>query len=252
MSNYPVSLEAVNLSPGSKTNQSLVDLLPYTWNHSTSYWAASVTQHGDGTDSPPRSDILGVKATDSTSLEPRWRNIVRPSEVPWVNDHVVQSNIFFPAAGFLTMAVEAGHQCRITKNDSVRGYSRRKITVGHALIIPQNANKVETMICLRPYNESLRMSSDIWDELCVSSSVDGSPWTENCHGLISVQKATETTEVDGGRQEREESDRFSHMISDFETKCTTNMDTQEICKDLDGLGLYFGLLFTNWRYETKT
>ena len=186
MSNYPVNLKAVNLSPRSKTNQSLVDLPPYTWNDSSSYWAASVTQHGDGTDSPSRNDILGVKATDSTSLEPHWRNIVRPSEVPWVNDHVLQSNILYPAAGFLAMAVEAGHQCRITKNDNVRGYSLREITIGHALIIAQNANKVEIMIRLRPYNESLRVLSDIWDELCVSSSVDGSPWTENCHGLISV------------------------------------------------------------------
>ena len=247
VNNYPVNLEAVNSSPGSKTSQILVDLPPYTWNHSSSYWAASIPQHGNGIDSSSRNDILGVRATDSNSLEPRWRNIVRPSELPWVNDHVVQSNIIYPAAGFLAMAIEAGHQRRITKNDDIRGYSLREITIGHALIIPQNANKVETMISLRPYSESLRVSSDIWDEFCVSSSVDGSPWTENCRGLISVQTATETTEVDGGRQNREESDRFSHMISDFETKCTTNMDTQEMYKDLNGLGLSFGPFFTNMR-----
>ena len=247
VNNYPINLKAVNLSPGSKTSQILVDLPPYTWNHSTSYWAASVPPHGNGIDPPSRNDILGVKATDSTSLEPLWRNIVRPSEVPWVNDHVVQSNILYPAAGFLAMAIEAGHQSRITKNDDIIGYSLREITIGHALVIPQNANKVETMISLRPYSESVRVPSDIWDEFCVSSSVDGSPWTENCRGLISVHKATETTEVDGGRQNREESDRFYHMISDFETKCTTNMDAQEMYKALDGLGLSFGPLFTNMR-----
>ena len=247
VNNHPVNLKAVNLSPGSKNNQILVDLPPYTWTHSTSYWAASVTKHGDGTDTSSRNDILGIKATDSTCLEPRWRNIVRPSEVPWVNDHVVQSNVLYPAAGFLAMAIEAEHQCRVTKNDNARGYSLREITIGHALIIPQNADKVETMISLRPYNESLRVSSDIWDEFCVSSSVDGSPWIENCRGLISVQKATETTEVDGGRQNREEFDRFRNMISDFETKCVTNMDTQEMYKALDGLGLSFGPLFTNMR-----
>ena len=245
--NHPVNLKAVNLSPGSKTNQLLVDLPPYTWNHSSSYWAASVPHHRNGITASSRNDILGVKATDSTSLEPRWRNIVRPSEIPWVNDHIVQSNIVYPAAGFLAMAVEAGHQRRVATTDDIRGYNLREITIGHALIIPQNANKVETMISLRPYSESVRVSSDIWDEFCVSSSVDGSPWTENCRGLISVQKATETTEVDNGRQNREESDRFCQMISDFETKCTTNMDTQEMYKALDGLGLGFGPLFTNMR-----
>ena len=245
--NYPVDLKAVNLSPGSKTSQILVDLPPYTWNHSSSYWAASIPHYEKFINSPTRNDILGVKATDSTSLEPRWRNIVRLSEVPWVNDHVVQSNILYPAAGFLAMAVEAEHQCRITRNDDIRGYSLREITIDHALIIPRNANKVETMISLRPYSESLRLSSDIWDEFCVSCSVDGSPWTENCRGLISVQKATETTEVDGGRQSREESDRFRQLISEFETSCTTNMDIQEMYKALDDLGLSFGPLFTNMR-----
>lgn len=245
VNNHPINLKAVNLSPGSKTSQVLVDLPPYTWDHSSSYWAVPIPLYGNGIDSPSRNDIIGVKATDSSSLEPRWRNIVRTSEVPWVKDHVVQSNILYPAAGFLAMAVEAGHQHRITKNDDVKGYSLREITIGHALIIPQNANKVETMISLRPFSGSLRVSSDIWDEFCVSSSVDGSSWTENCRGLISVQKATETTEVDGGRQNRQESDRFCHMISDFETMCTTNMDTQEMYKALDRLGLSFGPLFTN-------
>ena len=247
VSNYPVNLRAVNLCSGSKTSQNLVDLPPYVWDHSNSYWAPSVPHHRIGVDPPFRNDILGVKTTDSTSLEPRWRNIVRPSEVPWVNDHVVQSNILYPAAGFLAMAIEAEHQRRISINDDIKGYSLREITIGHALIIPRNADRVETMISLRPYGESLRVSSDIWDEFCVSSSVDGSPFTENCRGLISVQKATEITEVDGGRQNREESHRFSHMISDFESKCTTNMDTRDMYKALDELGLSFGPLFTNMR-----
>ena len=247
VNNYPVDLKAVNLSPGSKASQTLVDLPPYAWNHSSSYWAASVLRHEKDIDPPSRNDILGVKTTDSNSLEPRWRNIVRLSEVPWVNDHVVQSNILYPAAGFLAMAIEAEHQRRTTKNDDIKGYSLREITIGHSLIIPRNANKVETMISLRPNSESLRVPSDVWDEFCVSSSVDGSPWTENCHGLISVQKATEITEVDGGRQNREESDRYCHMISDLETKCTTKLDAKVMYKGLDELGLSFGPLFTNMR-----
>ena len=247
VNNHPVDLQAVNLYPGSKASQMLVDLPPYAWNHSSSYWAASVPRHEKDIDSPTRNDILGVKTTDSSSLEPRWRNIVRLSEVPWVNDHVVQSNILYPAAGFLAMAIEAEHQRRSTKNDDIKGYSLREITTGHSLIIPRNAEKVETMVSLRPYSGSLRVPSDVWDEFCISSSVDGSPWTENCHGLISIQKTTEVTEVDGGRQNREESDRYCHMISDFETKCTVRLDTKVMYKGLNELGLSFGPLFTNMR-----
>ena len=73
-----------------------------------------------------------------------WRYIVLPSDVPWVKDHVVQSNILYPAAESLTMAIDTRNQCQSTKNDNLSGYSLRETTIGHAVIIPQNTNKVET------------------------------------------------------------------------------------------------------------
>ena len=53
------------------------------------------------------------------------------------------------------------------------------------------------------------------------------------------------TEVDGGRQAHEESERFRHMVSDYEMDCTSVVDTKEIYKALDKLGLSFGPLFSN-------
>ena len=242
---YPVNLNAVNFASGLECKKVLVDLPPYSWDHSISYWAETAKNIEQGGKSYSRSDIIGLKARDSTSTEPQWRNILRSSEIPWVNDHVVQGNTLYPAAGFIAMAIEAEYQHAMTSCDSIKGYNLREVTIGHALIIPRDAEGVETMIYLRPFNESIRVANNLWDEFCISSSVDGSPWTEHCRGLISVEKDVQGTEVDGGRQAFEDSEQFRHMVFEFEKDCTKLIDTQEMYKALDKLGLSFGPTFTN-------
>ena len=244
---FPVDLHAVNCPLGSESNMVLVDLPPYTWNHSTAYWAESSESHEHGTKAYSRSDFLGVSVRNANSTEPRWRNVVRPSEIPWVHDHKVQSNIVYPAAGYLAMAIEAAYQQATARSTSIKGYHLREITIGHALVIPQDSDEVETMLSLRPYSESVRVSSDVWDEFCIYSSTDGANWTENCRGLISVQKHVPVTEVDGGRQAREEEERYSELISDYDAKCTNKIDVNEIYKSLEKLGLSFGPTFANMR-----
>lgn len=91
------------------------------------------------------------------------------------------------------------------------------------------------------------MSFNIWNKFHILSSINSSPWTKNYRDLISVQKIFETIEVDKDRYNREKSNRFSYIILDFETKCTTNINIQEIYKALNKLNLSFELLFINMR-----
>ena len=77
--------------------------------------------------------------------------------------------------------------------------------------------------------------------------MDGANWTENCRGLISVRKHVPVTEVDGGRQAREEHRQYSELISDYEAECTSQIDTQDFYKSLEKLGLSFGPTFANMR-----
>ena len=242
---YPVALNGVNFSSSLESKKVLIDLPPYTWDHSTSYWAEAAKNIEQGGKTYCRSDINGEKARDSDSTEPRWRNIIRPSEIPWVNDHVVQGNTLYPAAGFIAMAVEAEYQHAMTKCESIKGYRLREVTIGRALLIPRDAENVETMISLRPFGDSLRVTGNVWDEFYISSSIDGSPWTEHCRGLISFEKDGQATEVDGGRQADEDSEQFRRMVFDFEKDCTLLTDTKEMYKALEKLGLSFGPTFTN-------
>ena len=237
----PINLHAIN-SPNSKeSNRVLIDLPPYAWNHSTSYWA-----RGDrnGKIEFPRSDFLGIPSQGSTASEPQWRNIMRTSEIPWILDHNVQSNTVCPAACFLSMAIEAAYQRATLRGAEFTGYKLREISIGHALIISQS-DEVETKLSLRPYNESLRVPSELWDEFCISSSTDGITWTEHCRGLIAVKKRREATEVDDVRNAREEQEDYDRMITHFREACTTEVETTEIYSALKELGLNFGPTFAN-------
>ncbi|KAK9350529.1 hypothetical protein V1523DRAFT_428941 [Lipomyces doorenjongii] len=244
-SGIPVDLHAVNRPSGHESNKLLVDLPPYSWNHSTMYWAKGISSSQKPHTIFPRSDFLGIPIGDSSSPDARWRNILRTSEIPWIQDHNVQSNTVCPAAFYVVMAIEAAYQRASTRGINIQGYNFREISIGHALVIPQTSGEVEIMISLKPYNESIQVVSDLWDEFCVSSSSNGTSWTTHCRGLISVQKHAEPTEVDGGRDELEEREEYMQMIKMFDNECTTDHDIENVYKALKELGLNFGPTFTN-------
>ncbi|KAK9490612.1 hypothetical protein V1508DRAFT_424315, partial [Lipomyces doorenjongii] len=244
-SGIPVDLHAVNCPSGHESNKLLVDLPPYSWNHSTMYWAKGISSSQKPHTAFPRSDFLGIPIGDSSSPDARWRNILRTSEIPWIQDHNVQSNTVCPAAFYVVMAIEAAYQRASTRGINIQGYNFHEISIGHALVIPQTSGEVEIMISLKPYNESIQEVSDLWDEFCVPSSSNGTSWTTHCRGLISVQKHAEPTEVDGGRDELEEREEYMQMIKMFDNECTTDHDIENVYKALKELGLNFGPTFTN-------
>ncbi|KAL8893587.1 MAG: hypothetical protein Q9192_005121 [Flavoplaca navasiana] len=244
---YKVDLSAVNFPDGNTSSRILVDLPPYPWNHSSSYWAENANIMRQTEQAHGRSDLLGIRVKDTIATEPRWRNVIRPSEIPWVLDHVVQSNTVYPAAGFLAMAIEAEHQQVLKRRASAKGYRLREVTIGHALILSQDAENLETMVSLRPHSGSLRAPSSSWDEFCISSSTDGCSWTEHCRGLISIQEAVQETEVDKGRQAREEREGLHQMVDAFEKDCTDALDAGKMYEALAGQGLKFGPTFSNLR-----
>jgi acyl transferase domain-containing protein len=102
-SGYPVDLSAVNSLTNTESMSVLVDLPSYPWNHSKSYWHESRKSKAYRNRRFARTDLLGALERTSSIMEPRWSNYIRLSEVPWVRDHVIQSNIVYPAAGYIVM-----------------------------------------------------------------------------------------------------------------------------------------------------
>jgi acyl transferase domain-containing protein len=88
---YAVSLERVNypLGKGYRNLMILPDLPAYPFDHSKRYWYESRLSKQFRTAPQHRMDLLGKPVPDWNALEPRWRNVLRVSDMPWIEDHVV-------------------------------------------------------------------------------------------------------------------------------------------------------------------
>ena len=236
-----LDLKAINFDQRERQPAVLVDLPPYPWDHSVSYWHESRLSLRFRKRSAPRHPLLGAPTADSSSLEPSWRNVIRASEIPWIRGHVIQSNIVYPAAGYIAMAIEAALQRSHLKEPSVTpsSYKLRDINIGKMLLVPDNPEGVETMFTLRPFNRSSRKSSDLWDEFRVFSYSANEGWNEHCRGLICVQYEKTSSEVEGNRGHQLALSDFTENIRAARSQCALVTDPAQLYERLSSIGLGF-------------
>ena len=87
---YALDLLAVNqLGNMSIHLKTLVDLPSYPFDHSQSYWLESRFSKDYRFRKSPKHEFLGTPVSDLNSLAPRWRNVIRLSENPWISHHKV-------------------------------------------------------------------------------------------------------------------------------------------------------------------
>lgn len=182
---YPVDLGSTNFPFGRHAARVLHDLPHYPWNHRTRYWSESrfnralrERQHG-------YHDLLGYPISGTNSTTPSWRNIIKQSELPWIRDHVVQSNVVYPGAGLLAMAIEAAFQSCSPGNMYISGYLLRDIQLLQALLVPADPAAAEVQIELRQRTDSTKNSSG-WKTFTVHSIDHDNSWTTVCNGFICV------------------------------------------------------------------
>ena len=91
---YPVELLRVNNTRAEHSHlpAPIADLPSYPWNHSSRYWFESHISVGHRFRKHPRHDLFGAPTADYNPLEPKWRNFIRKSENPWIQDHRVSKS----------------------------------------------------------------------------------------------------------------------------------------------------------------
>ncbi|KAJ5543625.1 Acyl transferase/acyl hydrolase/lysophospholipase [Penicillium sp. DV-2018c] len=128
-----------------RTPELIKGLPSYSWDHDRVYWHESRLSAAMRTESEPFHSLLGVKCPDGTDKELRWRNYLHPREVPWLGHHQVQGQMVFPAAGYISAAVEAVLQKYGLK--SVQLIDFHNVFIGQALVLEENSG-VETIFRL--------------------------------------------------------------------------------------------------------
>ncbi|EEH17875.1 hypothetical protein PABG_00438 [Paracoccidioides brasiliensis Pb03] len=220
----------------------LTNLPSYPWNHTTKYWQTSRLSQNHCHKPFPRNDILGSLSVESDDIEPRWRNVLRADDHPWIRHHRVQGNNVYPMTGYLAMVLEAATQHSIMKKVEFDHFVFREVSIGRALII-SDTSAVETMTTLRPYAEGTRISSDAWSEFRVFSWSDTKGWDEHCRGLVKVHKIGGPNPVDGSYQHRENSVYIKEQVAAFHSNCASTPDVHAMYDAVAANALEYGLLF---------
>ncbi|XP_044719870.1 KR domain-containing protein [Hirsutella rhossiliensis] len=185
-----------NLARGSKP-AALTNLPKYPWNHSERYW--SFNRRRDDILHPkyPRNDILGTPAMDSVDFEPRWRNVLRVDDHPWIRQHRIHGINIYPMTGFLSMAVEAIAQQAQLRGLTAGKVDLRDVSINGALAIADDAT-VETMLTLRPRQAEANAKSGLgWHEFSIFSWAAGRGWEQHCHGSVMVHETKPLNPVHG-------------------------------------------------------
>lgn len=108
LSGAPISLSRVNRYKDD--NAVIVDLPNYAWNHSTRYWHESQASRDWRFKAFINHDLLGSKMNGTSWHAPVFKKTLRLADLPWLRDHKIGSQIVFPGAGYIAMAMEAVYQ----------------------------------------------------------------------------------------------------------------------------------------------
>ncbi|KAI2621838.1 amino acid adenylation domain-containing protein [Hypoxylon sp. NC1633] len=135
------------LVTGTNAPYRLVKGLPtYSWDHTREYWHDTryCRAQRDRTDSVHA--LLGHITPDSTEQEIRWRQIIRPTEIQWLQGHRLQGQIVFPAAGYIVLALEAA--LWISRDSSIVLVEIIDVEIGKAMIFDHEDTSVEALLSL--------------------------------------------------------------------------------------------------------
>ena len=193
---YPVDLVATNSDhfisqdgsiAATTTGKKLDNLPTYSWDHQR-YWAETrvIKDHRLRKN---RNAILGALVPGSVASHPRFRNYLRLKELPWLTEHVVDGKIIFPAAGYISMAIQA-RAGLIDSDVDIKEIMLRDISVKSALTLTEDDAGTETILELRPISTSAKDVSDSWHEFAVFSFDSSGRSMEHCRGLISAEQGS--------------------------------------------------------------
>lgn len=83
------------------------DLPTYRWKHEAKHLFESRRSRRMRLRHQPHHPLLGHESPDSAPHALRWENVLKVSELAWLEEHRVQGQCVFPAAGFVSTAIEA-------------------------------------------------------------------------------------------------------------------------------------------------
>lgn len=122
----------------------LKGLPSYQWNHEAKHWHESRRSRRMRLRQRPFHPLLGDISPDSAPYHMRWKNVLKPSEIEWLEGHQVQSQIVFPAAGYVSTALEGARL--LTEERGIRLIEVSNFHIHQAVMFEDDDTGIEVLI----------------------------------------------------------------------------------------------------------
>ncbi|KXH41518.1 PKSN polyketide synthase for alternapyrone biosynthesis protein [Colletotrichum salicis] len=236
-SGHSINLLRVNCIYPESLPLSLPDLPSYPWNRTKSYWHESSMARSARFPGGPRTDLLGVPVVLQNPMEPRWRNYLRTSENPWIEDHKITGTVLYPAAGMIVMALEAACQLQDTSR-KLKGIGFQDVKFERGLVVPSREEGVQTEVSLRP--DEARPS--MWKFAVYSMPSKGS-WTKHCHGTVGLEY--ENAKEGASAPSEEEWRGMTGIYNRIKLNAVEDIEMDCFYDHLESVGVEYGPTFRN-------
>ncbi|KAJ5792453.1 polyketide synthase [Penicillium pulvis] len=237
---YPVNLNAVNF-PADRPRYLpvLQDLPSYPWNHAVKHWSEPRFNRSLRKRTEAPHELLGSRMLGSDCDSPAWRHTLRVSDSPWLEDHVVQSNVLYPGAGYACLAIEAMSQLAQHQGQKVSSYHLRHIDILQALIVPDVAEGTEIQTALQTPSRR-DIGSQGWMQFEVRSVTSNNRWMTHARGEIRVDNMVS-----------EKIDLSCQPATNPLGAYTRDVDPEDFYRSLHDVGICHGSKFRNIQCITQ-
>nr|QED55506.1 TRI17 [Trichoderma protrudens] len=238
---YPVNLAAVSASDSTSKNASVLHNLPsYSWDHSKRHWHESRLSRDYRFRKHPYHDLIGLRMTDNTPLNPSWRHMVGVEGLPWLKDHVVDGLMIFPGSGYMTMAIEAAAQLAGDRHSGkkVKRICLKDVSFLKGLVIPEGRARVEVQLSFNPI-ESFDHAKTMQHGFSVTAFTGDEHWNEYCRGTVAVEFESEGNETLFGTQVT-----YGDLVDQIDLTSAKRIPSSDLYQELERVGNAYGPTFT--------
>lgn len=152
---------------------SLIKGLPtYAWDHERPLWKEPRVSKAYRERANAPHELLGTPTSNGDNQEVRWRNIMKLNEMQWLRGHQFQNQVLFPAAGYVSMAVEAAIRLPGEgRQDNVQLVELEDLIIHQAITLEDDSSGTEVILIIKCVDHT--PTSITAQYTCYSGGVDG-------------------------------------------------------------------------------
>ena len=157
--------------------------------HSNRFWHESRDLVTYRMHTGPRLDLLGRRVNDFNLLKPKWRNLIRLSESPWLTDYKIRDSLVVPFSSMLCSVLEAARQL-VEKDDAVKDFELRNVRFREAPAMTSDEYGICLSLRMKPSNVGTQSSENTSHHFSIySESLE--EVIEHCTGVVQTHLETQ-------------------------------------------------------------